>query len=219
MIRILVADDHALVRAGLILLLQKLEDVEVSGETGDGLEAIRLTHSLAPDIVLMDIAMPGLNGLEAAGRISKECPLARVILLSMFGSEAHLRKALQSGVSGYLLKGADLDELNRAIHTVYSGNIYLMPAVANYAAGALKSQTDTTYSDLDRLTARQREVLQLIVEGHSAKDIAFRLSLSTKTIEAHRSQLMQRLGIFDIPGLVRLALRSGLIQDIPKDSH
>ncbi len=219
MIRVLVADDHALIRAGLILLLQKLEGIEVIGEAGDGLETIRLTHSLTPDIILMDIAMPGLNGLEAAARISKECPSTRIILLSMFGSEAHLRKALQAGVSGYLLKGADLDELKRAIHTAYLGNVYLMPTVANYAIGALKSQTDPTPSELERLTPRQREVLQLIAEGHSAKDIAFRLKLSAKTIDAHRSQLMQRLGIFDIPGLVRLALRSGLIQDIPKDIH
>lgn len=217
MIRILIADDHALVRAGLSLLLQKLENIEVSGEASDGLEAVKLAHSLAPDIVLMDIAMPGLNGLEAALRISKECPSTQVILLSMFGSEAHLRKALQAGASGYLLKGADLDELGRAIRTVYSGNTYLMPEIANHAAEVLKTQTHPTASAIDRLTSRQREVLQLIVEGLSAKDIALRLGLSTKTVDAHRSQVMQRLGIFDIPGLVRFALRSGLIQDTPQD--
>ena len=219
MIRVLVADDHALVRAGIILLLQKLEHITVCGEASDGLEAIKLAHSLSPDIALMDIGMPGLNGIEAAGRIAKECPSTKVILLSMFGSEAHLRKALQTGVSGYLLKGADLDELNRAIHTVHSGNIYLMPAVANFAAEALKTQPDPNASPLDRLTPRHREVLQLIAEDLSTKDIAFRLKLSSKTIDAHRSQIMQRLGIWDIPGLVRLALRTGLIQDIPKDIH
>lgn len=213
MIRILVADDHALVRAGLIELLKKLNDVEVVGEAGEGLEALRLAHSLSPDIALMDIAMPGLNGIAIAEKMAVECPNIRVILLSMFGTEAYLRKALQAKVSGYLLKGADIEELRLAIHTVSRGDVYLMPAIAKHLANAVNHSHNTPEAELACLTLRQREILQFIVEGCTAKEIAFRLKLSTKTVDAHRANLMRKLAIHDVPGLVYFAIRTGLIPD------
>lgn len=212
MIRVLIADDHALVRAGLVELLKKMSDVEVVGQAGDGHEALRLTHSLSPDIVLLDIAMPGVNGIEIAAQLTKESSKSHVILLSMFGTEAHLKKALQAKVSGYLLKGADLEELNRALHAVDRGEVYIMPAVATHLARAMTPASTTSADELDRLTARQREVLKLVVEGLSSKEMAFRLGLSTKTIDAHRAQVMEKLGIHDIPGLVHFAIRTGMIQ-------
>lgn len=218
MIRVLVADDHAMVRAGLAELLRHLPGIEVVGEANDGLEALKLVHALSPDIALLDIAMPGLTGIEAAARIAKERPETKVILISMFGSEVHLRKSLEAHVSGYLLKGADVEELSRAILAVHAGNVYLMPAVAKYLTTAIINQPPMAKAELEQLTPRQREVLLLIVEGFSAKEIAFRLKLSSKTIDAHRFQIMNKLKIYDIPGLVRFAIRNGLTQDPTSDS-
>lgn len=211
MIHVMVAEDHALVRAGLKLLLQKLEGVEVVAEAGDGLDVVKMVPSIRPDIVLMDIAMPGLNGLEATARIRKENPSTRVILLSMFGSEDHLRQALDAGASGYLLKGADLEELGRAIQVVSRGDSYLTPSVAKHTIDILRQRNMGLGGPLDRLTPRQREILQLIAEGHSTKSMADRLGLSVKTVETHRAQLMERLNIHDIAGLVRFAIQVGLI--------
>ena len=218
MIRILVADDHALVRAGLVELLKKLRDIEVVGQASGGHEALRLAHTLSPNIALLDIAMPDLNGIETAARIATECPKVRVILLSMFDSEAHLKKALEAKICGYLLKGAELEELSRAIHTVYKGEVYLMPAVAKHLAGALTDRPGSTTDKIEQLSPRQRQVLQLVAEGYSSKEIAFRLGLSTKTVDAHRAQVMAKLSIYDIAGLVRFAIRTGLIQDLTSDS-
>jgi len=215
MTHVLLADDHALVRAGLKLLVQKLPGVEVVGETGDGLEVVKLAQSLQPDIVLMDIAMPGLNGLDAALRIKKASPAVKVILLSMFGSEDHLRQAMDAGASGYLLKGADLEELGRAIQAVRHGDTYLTPAVAKHTIDIIRSRNAGQSGPLDRLTTRQREVLQLIAEGHSTKSMADRLGLSIKTVETHRAQLMERLNIHDVAGLVRFAIQVGLIHASP----
>ncbi len=211
MIDILIADDHALVRAGLKLLLQQIQGIGVVGEAGDGLEVVKLAESIRPDIVLMDIAMPGLNGLEAALRIRKATPSVKVILLSMFGSEDHLRQALDAGASGYLLKGADLEELERAIRAVHRGDTYLTPAVAKHTIDILRQRHAGQSGPLDKLTSRQREILQLIAEGHSTKGMADRLSLSVKTVETHRAQLMERLNIHDIAGLVRFAIQVGLV--------
>lgn len=212
MIRILVADDHALVRAGLVELLRKLHDIEVVGQASGGHEALRLAQTLSPDIALLDIAMPDLNGIETAARINTECPKVRVILLSMFDSEAYLRKALEAKICGYLLKGAELEELARAIHTVYRGEVYLMPAVAKHLSGALTDRPRPVTGNAEHLSPRQRQVLQMIAEGCTSKEIAFRLSLSTKTVDAHRAHLMAKLKIYDIAGLVRFAIRVGLIQ-------
>lgn len=210
-IRVVIAEDHALVRAGMRALLQKIEGIEVVSDVGDGWEAIKSVQADAPDLVLMDIAMPGLNGLDATSRIVKEAPTTKVILLSMYANEEYFQQALQSGASGYLLKGAELAELELAIRTVGKGETYLTPAVAKYAIQAYRAKPDGISGPLARLSLRQREILQLLAEGHTTKDIAHRLNLSVKTVETHRAQVMERLEIHDVPGLVRFAMRVGLI--------
>ncbi|OQW57214.1 MAG: DNA-binding response regulator [Nitrospira sp. ST-bin4] len=211
-IRIILVEDHGLVRAGMKALLQKIEGTEVVADMGDGLEAVKYVQTDTPDLVLMDIAMPGLNGLDATARILRESPTTRVILLSMHANEEYLQQALQVGASGYLLKGAELAELELAIRTVAKGERYLTPAVAKYAIDAYREKTEGPVGPLAKLSMRQREILQLIAEGHTTKDIAQRLNLSVKTVETHRSQLMERLEIHDVPGLVRFAIGVGLVQ-------
>ncbi len=211
-LRVVIAEDHALVRAGMRALLQNIDGIEVVSDVGDGWEAIKSVQADAPDLVLMDIAMPGLNGLDATSRIVKESPTTRVILLSMYANEEYFQQALQSGASGYLLKGAELAELELAIRTVGRGETYLTPAVAKYAIQAYRAKPDGASGPLARLSLRQREILQLLAEGHTTKDIAHRLNLSVKTVETHRAQVMERLEIHDVPGLVRFAMRVGLIQ-------
>ncbi|TKB69661.1 MAG: response regulator transcription factor [Nitrospira sp.] len=211
-IRILIVEDHALVRAGMKALLQKIEGIEVVGDMGDGLEAVKSVQMDAPDLVLMDIAMPGLNGLDATARIVKDSPTTRVILLSMYANEEYLQQALQVGASGYLLKGAELAELELALKTVARGEKYLTPAVVKYAIEAYREKSEGQTGPLAKLSMRQREILQLVAEGQTTKDIAQRLNVSVKTVETHRSQLMERLDIHDVPGLVRFAMRVGLIQ-------
>jgi DNA-binding NarL/FixJ family response regulator len=211
-LRILLVEDHALVRAGMKALLQKIEGIEVAADMGDGLEAVKYVQMAPPDLVLMDIAMPGLNGLDATARIVKESPATRVILLSMHANEEYLQQALQVGASGYLLKGAELAELELALKAVARGERYLTPAVAKYAIEAYRERSEGPAGPLAKLSLRHREILQLIAEGQTTKDIAHRLSLSVKTVETHRAQLMERLDIHDVPGLVRFAMRVGLIQ-------
>jgi DNA-binding NarL/FixJ family response regulator len=210
-IRVLLADDHTLVRAGIRGLLQGLADVEVVGEAGDGQEALRLAQSLRPDIVLLDVAMPGLNGLEVAGRLSAFDRSIRVIILSMHTSEEYVLRALRADCAGYLLKGAAVSELEVAVRAVARGETYLSPAVSKRVVDDYVSRTGGSADPLDALTPRQREILQLAAEGHSSKEIAQRLGLSFKTVEAHRAQLMQRLGLHDLAGLVRFAVRVGLV--------
>ncbi|MBH0200659.1 MAG: response regulator transcription factor [Nitrospira sp.] len=210
--RLLLVEDHALVRAGMRALLQKIEGIEVVADVGDGWEAIKSVQAEAPDLVLMDIAMPGLNGLDATARIVKESPTTRVILLSMYANEEYLRQALHVGASGYLLKGAELAELELALKTVARGERYLTPAVVKYAIEAYCEKSEGPAGPLAKLSMRQREILQLVAEGQTTKDIAQRLNLSVKTVETHRSQLMERLDIHDVPGLVRFAMRVGMIQ-------
>jgi DNA-binding NarL/FixJ family response regulator len=193
-------------------LLQKIEGIEVVSDVGDGWEAVKSVQTDTPDLVLMDIAMPGLNGLDATSRIVRESPTTRVILLSMHANEEYFQQALEVGASGYLLKGAELAELELALKTVARGETYLTPAVAKYAIKAYREKSDGPSGPLTKLSMRQREILQLIAEGQTTKDIAQRLNLSVKTVETHRSQLMERLDIHDVPGLVRFAMRVGLIQ-------
>lgn len=211
-LRLMIAEDHALVRAGMRALLEKIDGIDVVSAVGDGWEAVKAVQTDAPDLVLMDIAMPELNGLDATSRIVKESPATRVILLSMHANEEYLQQALQSGASGYLLKGAELAELELAIKTVSRGESYLTPAVAKYAIEAYRDKSDGPTGPLAKLSMRQREILQLIAEGHTTKDIAQRLNVSVKTVETHRAHLMERLEIHDVPGLVRFAVRVGLIQ-------
>ena len=210
--RVLLADDHALVRQGIRSLLEKLDDIEVVGEVSDGREAVELSKTLQPDIVFMDIAMPGLNGLEAVTRVKKECPTTRVIMLSMHAGEEYFQQALDSGATGYLLKDADRVELELAIRTVIRGDTYLTPTVAKYAVDAYRQRKEGEQGPLACLSSRQREILQLIAEGYANKEIAQRLDLSPRTVETHRAELMERLNIRDVPGLVQVALRTGLIK-------
>jgi DNA-binding NarL/FixJ family response regulator len=209
-IRLLLAEDHTLMRAGIRALLGGLPDVEVVGEASTGPEALTLAESLRPDLVLLDISMPELNGLEVASRLMKTEPRRRIIFLSMHTDAVYVRRALQSGASGYLVKGADVPELSLAIRAVMRGESYLSPAVSKDVIWELRRSDTREVTPLEMLTPRQREILQLVTEGHSTKDIAKRLDLSVKTVEAHRSELMERLDIHDLPGLVRFAIRHGL---------
>ena len=211
-IRVLLADDHTLVRAGIRALLEKLPGVEVVGEAGDGREVLNLVKAQRPDVVLMDISMPDLNGLEAAARIAKEFPEVRVIILSMHNNEEYYWRALKAGAAGYLLKKAAIAELETALQRVVHGEIYLSREISKRLLKKLPlNGIVDRKSPLEQLTSRQREVLQLIAEGQNTKGIAEILEVSPKTIEYHRMKLMDHLNVHDIPGLVRFALRVGLI--------
>jgi DNA-binding NarL/FixJ family response regulator len=211
-IRILLADDHTLVRAGIRALLEKLPWVEVVGEAGDGREALNLVKTQMPDVVLMDITMPGLNGLDAAARIAKEFPEVRVIILSMHNNEEYYWRALKAGAAGYLLKKAATTELETALQRVIHGEIYLSQEISWRLLKKLPlNGIVDRKSPLEQLTSRQREVLQLIAEGQNTKGIAEILKVSPKTVEYHRMKLMNCLNVYDIPNLVRFALRVGLI--------
>jgi DNA-binding NarL/FixJ family response regulator len=210
-LRLLLADDHVLVRAGIRSLLGTLPGVEVIAEARDGNETLGLVETLRPDIVLMDIAMPGLNGLEATDRITRDYPKTRVIILSMHVSEEYGARALRAGASGYLPKDADVRELELAIGAVARGGTYLSPAVSTHVLADYRRRLAEAPDALARLSPRQREVLQLLAEGSSTKEIAFRLKLSIKTVETHRAQIMERLDIRDLAGLVRFAVRTGLV--------
>jgi DNA-binding NarL/FixJ family response regulator len=210
-IRVLLADDHTLVRAGLRRLLEELPDVVVVGEAANGVELLALATQLQPDLVLTDIDMPGLNGLEATARLLKLQPQTRVIILSMHQNEEYVRQALMHGAMGYLLKDAAPVELELAIKAVLRGDTYLSPAVSK---GVLSDYVQRLRGDEKPgalLTSRQREILQLVAESHSTKEIARRLDLSVKTVDTHRSRLMNQLDIHDVAGLVRYAMRTGLI--------
>jgi DNA-binding NarL/FixJ family response regulator len=211
-IRIILADDHTLVRAGVRALLEKLPEVSVLAEASDGREVLELVKTHAPDAVLMDIAMPGLNGLEATARMVKEFPKVRVIILSMHYNEEYVWRALKAGAVGYLLKKAATAELQTALQRVAHGEIYLSREISTRLLKKfpLAGIADRK-SPLEQLTSRQREVLQLIAEGQNTKQIAEILKVSPKTVEYHRMKLMECLNVRDIPGLVRFALRTGLL--------
>ncbi|WNO04712.1 response regulator transcription factor [Rhodoferax mekongensis] len=210
-LRVLLADDHTLVRAGLRKLLEIIPDLEVVGEASDGVALMALTAELRPDMVLMDISMPGLNGLEATARLCKEWPEIKIIILSMHQSEEYVRQSLRHGASGYLLKDCAPMELDKAIKAVSAGETYLSPAVTKEVLNDYVHRLREEAQPGDQLTPRQREVLQLVAEGLSTKEIARRLDLSVKTVDTHRSQLMRQLDIHEVTGLVRYALRIGLI--------
>jgi DNA-binding NarL/FixJ family response regulator len=210
--RILLADDHALVRAGIRALLSTIEGVEVIAEAGDGREALQLIRELQPDIALLDITMPGLSGLEVLEESKKQFPDLRVIILTVHDAGEYAMQALRAGAAGYLPKSAAANELQVAIKIVSRGETYVSGEVSRktlleYSKGA----TEHTHF-LANLTPRQREILTLIAEGHSTKDIARRLNISVKTVESHRAQLMERLDIHDVAGLVRYAIRKGLVK-------
>ena len=210
-IRVLLADDHVLVRAGIRVLVQGLQDCEVVGEAGTGREALRAIESLKPDIVLMDIMMPELNGLDATARVVASHSGTRVIILSMNADEMYVRQALRAGAYGYLLKNVSPSELELAIRAVARGDTYLSSSVSKHIISGFVQGKKVRNSESGELTPRQTEVLQLVAEGHSTKQIALKLFISVKTVETHRMQLMNTLDIHDIAGLVRYAIRTGLI--------
>jgi len=209
--RVLLADDHGLVRAGIRALLEKIPGVEVVGEAGTGRDALELVRSTLPNIVLMDIAMTELGGLEALPRITKDFPSVKVIILSAHASEEYVIRALREGASGYMLKDSATTELELAINSVIHGKIYLSPSISRTVIDDYLQRVGGAVSRLEQLTSRQREILQSIAEGKNAKEIAADLDISIKTVESHRLQLMDRLNIHDIPGLVRYAIRNGLV--------
>ncbi len=213
-LRILLAEDHALVRAGLRSLLQVIPGLDVVGEAANGNDALRLTMELRPDVVLMDVSMPELNGLEATRRATAAHAPARVVMLSMHADEEYVRQALVAGAAGYLLKTSDRGELELAVRAAARGDLWLSPAISRSMVPVFmgKCAVTSVNSSLERLTSRQREVLQLIAEGHTTKQIAHRLRLSVKTVESHRANLMKRLEIHDVARLVRYAIRVGIIQ-------
>ena len=209
--RVLLADDHSLIRIGVRTLVEQLGGMEVVGEASDGRMALEMIKKHSPDLVLMDIGMAGMNGLEATARVTKDFPGVKVIILSMHATEEYVWQALRAGACGYLLKDSGLSELELAINAVMKGEMYLTPTVNKKVVMDYMERLDTDQTPIERLTRRQREILQLIAEGNTVKEIAWELNLSAKTIETHRSQLMDRLDIHDVAGLVRYAMRMGII--------
>jgi len=217
MITIFLADDHAVVRDGLRALLEAQPDLKVIGEAANGREAVRQITQLyqnqrPPEVVILDISMPELNGIEAAQQIGAICPSVRIIILSMYGSSEHIFRALQAGARGYLLKESAGAEVVNAIRIVYAGQRYLSQEISDKLIDNYISQRETTEtkSPLARLSPREREILQLVVEGKSSAEIAEILSLSPKTVDTYRSRLMRKLGLSDLPGLVKFAIQHGL---------
>ena len=214
-IRVLIVDDHALVREGIRALLSRADDMTVVGEAGGGREAIALAKSLSPEIILMDIAMPDLGGLEATIEIRKDCPEARIIVLTQYGDREYVHRFLRAGVSGYVLKKAAGAELVAAIRAVHRGGLVLDPDVARDAVtgeAAPTSEIASQAEPYERLTDREKQVLKLVAEGRSNKEVATLLGISVKTAMSHREHVMDKLDVHSRTDLIRFALRSGVIR-------
>ena len=207
-IRILLADDHAVVRQGFKMILGAQPDMEIVGEAGNGREAVELAEELKPDVVVMDVAMPELNGIEATRRVTSSVPHARIIALSMHKDSVYVREVLRAGARGYLLKDSDAGELVSAVRAVAKGEGYLSPAVSN---AVLDDYRKHVTDPIDLLTSREREVLQMLAEGKTNKEIATVLNLSVYTVDAHRGRIMEKLNLHSINELVRFAVRHGLV--------
>jgi two-component system response regulator NreC len=212
-IRIVLADDHKLMRSGLRVLLEQQQDFAVVGEASDGREAVTLVSSQKPDVLVMDIGMPNLNGIEAAAQITQNHPEISVVMLSMHSDESYVLRALKAGAKGYLLKDSAETDLIRAVHSVAEGKSFFSPAVSkvllnDYVRKLKRSGTEDPY---DLLTPREREVLQLVAEGKSNKDVAQLLNLSVYTVETHRSNIMEKLNLHGVPELILYAVRKGII--------
>jgi len=212
--RIILADDHELVRAGIRAIINTFDNVSVEAETGDGRQACELVRRLRPDVLLLDITLPGLNGLEVLQRIARlaHCD-TRVLMLSMHAGPEYVARSLQAGATGYLLKDSAVEELASALEAVLAGRRYLSRGIDPAVVEGFRSTGAGDGELLAVLTRRQREILQLIAEGASTREMAERLVVSVKTIETHRAQIMGRLGIRDVAGLVRFAIRAGLVSD------
>ncbi len=211
-IKVFLADDHAVVRDGLRLLLEAEEGISVVGDASDGRKAVREVERLRPDVAVMDIAMPELNGIEATRQIRESCPSTQVVILSMLDTKEHIFRALQYGARGYLLKESAGREVVKAVRTVHAGSRYLSQRIADTVIDDYIYQRQATpaKSPIERLSLREREILQLVVEGKSSARIAEILYLSPKTVETYRSRLMKKLGITDIPSLVKFAIQHGV---------
>lgn len=210
-LRVLLADDHALVRAGIRSLLQNIPGVEVVAEADDGKQAIEQARTHQPDIVLLDIAMPGLSGLEVAEQLRTETPAVKIVILSMHTSQEYIRRAMRAGASGYLLKGSRQAELELALQAVARGEVYLSPAASKQVVQDWMKQDGEPGSSRSELTPRQLQVLRLIAQGRSRKQIAQELGISPKTVDTFRGQLMEQLRVNDVPSLVRYAISAGLV--------
>jgi len=212
-IRVLLADDHKLIRAGLVLVVQQQPDLSVIGEADDGRQAVQLVESLKPDVVVMDIGMPSLNGIEAARQITASRPDTAVVILSMHADEGYVLRALKAGARAYLLKDSATTDLVQAIRAVVEGKSFFSPAVSkvllqDYMRKLRRTGAEDSY---DLLSPREREVLQLVAEGKSNKEVANLLNLSTYTVETHRAKIMQKLSLKGVPELILYAVRKGII--------
>lgn len=212
-IRIILADDHVLMREGLQAILERETDIEIVGHAKDGREAVDLVEKLKPDCVIMDIAMPNLNGLEATRLIRKLAPSVRIIVLSMHDAAEYVLQALKAGVHGYLLKQGIKDELILAIRSAYRGDKFLTSRISSSVIEGFLSQAEASesISPLQQLTQREREILQLIAEGNSSHQIADKLTISSKTVDRHRANIMEKLDIHNVAGLVHFAIQNGLV--------
>jgi DNA-binding NarL/FixJ family response regulator len=212
-IRILIADDHTLLRQGIRSLIEDQADIVVVGEAEDGRSAVQLAHTLRPNVVLMDIAMPSLNGLEATRQIKREHPEIQVLVLTMYEHEEYFRQVLEAGASGYILKRAAASELLAAIHAVYNGEAVLSPSITRLVLeDYLRMDNKAKENEPDALTGREREVLQLIAEGKTSREIAEILTLSVKTVQSHRTSLMQKLDLHDRGDLIKYAIQKKIIE-------
>jgi two-component system, NarL family, response regulator NreC len=216
-IKVLIVDDHAIVRHGLSRSIQQQEDMEVVGQASDGHSAVNMARELTPNVVLMDVSMPALNGIEATRAVLRESPGSRVIALSMHSAKRYVREMFRAGASGYLLKDCEFDELVQTIRLIAEGQTYISPSISrivveNYAHGGTPEEKESAFSVL---TQREREVLQLMAEGHSTKQIAIQLFISPKTVEAHRLRIMNKLDIDNVALLTKYAIQEGLTPPEP----
>ena len=211
-IKIILADDHRIVREGIRSLLEKSDNLEVIAEAENGREAVQMAKELSPDVILMDIAMPLLNGLEATLQIKRDCPDVKVLALTIHEDEEYIRQMLASGAMGYITKYAATDELVQAVETVFKGEMVLSPAITRLVVEDYLRWADVQQENPDKLTPREREVLQLIAEGHKNKEISDILKISIKTVKAHRNNLMQKLDLHSQGELIRYAIQKKIIE-------